>query len=233
MSRRCSRASAARRGSRGVEGSEQKLAARLLLAACLALALSACAVDPSQPDAPAPELAGAAPVEDVLSPQAVRSFEQALAQLNAGEVDAAQQALQQLAAEYPAYSGPLVNLGILHARAGHLEQAEQSLRAALMRNDANAPAYNQLGIVYRRLGRFEEAKEAYGQAVQIDPQYALAWLNLGVLCDLYLQQPQRALEAYERYVSLVAEPEANVKQWIAELRRRLSAADPQAARTRP
>ena len=38
--------------------------------------------------------------------------------------------------------------------------------------------------------------------VQIDPNYAIAYLNLGVLCDLYLQQPQRALEAYERYLAL-------------------------------
>ena len=60
-------------------------------------------------------------------------------------------------------------------------------------------AFNQLGIVYRKLGRFKEADDAYQRAVQIDPNYAIAYLNLGVLCDLYLQQPQRALEAYERY----------------------------------
>ena len=68
------------------------------------------------------------------------------------------------------------------------------IRDAIARNGNNAAAYNQLGIVYRKLGRFKEADEAYTRAVQIDPNYALAYLNLGVLCDLYLQDPQRALK---------------------------------------
>ena len=64
--------------------------------------------------------------------------------------------------------------------------------------------------MYRKLGRFTEADESYQHAVQVDPQYALAWLNLGVLCDLYLQQPERALEAFERYLALAASPDAKV-----------------------
>ena len=46
-------------------------------------------------------------------------------------------------------------------------------------------------------------------------------LNLGVLCDLYLQQPQRALEAFERYVTLAPSPDAKVNGWITELKTRL------------
>jgi tetratricopeptide (TPR) repeat protein len=76
-------------------------------------------------------------------------------------------------------------------------------------------------VVLRRLGRFKEADTAYQRAVQIDPNYANAYLNLGVLCDLYLQQPQRALEAFERYLELNGQADPKVKGWVTELKARL------------
>ena len=101
--------------------------------------------------------------------------------------------------------------------------------AAVDRNGNNAQAFNQLGIVYRKLGRFKEADVAYQRAVEIDASYAIAWLNLGVLCDLYLQQPQRALEAYERYLALAGAPDEKVNGWVTELRKRLGS-EPRSAR---
>ncbi len=70
-------------------------------------------------------------------------------------------------------------------------------------------------IVQRKQGKFGEASDAYTRAVQIDPNYALAWLNLGVLCDLYLQEPQRALEAYERYLATASSPRRE-GQWLGD-----------------
>lgn len=164
-----------------------------------------------------------------MPPEAVQQFDQAVVHMSAGDVAAAEQEFRALAASYPAYSGPLLNLGILQAKAGRLEEAEKSIRGALERNANNAAAFNQLGIVYRKLGRFKEADEAYQRALQVDPGYALAHLNLGVLCDLYLQQPQRALEAYERYLALATSPDAKVNNWVTELKKRLGSE--RAART--
>ena len=151
--------------------------------------------------------------------------------MNAGDLAAAEQAFRSLAAQYPSYSGALLNLGILQAKANRLEEAETTLRDAIQRNGANAAAFNQLGIVYRKLGRFNEADESYQRAVQADPNYALAWLNLGVLCDLYLQQPQRALEAFERYLAVAPTPDQKVAGWVTELKKRVGAgSEPRAAR---
>lgn len=144
--------------------------------------------------------------------------------VNSGNLAAAEQAFRALSTAYPAYSGPLVNLGILQLKAGKLSEAEQTLQAAIERRADNAAAYNQLGIVYRRQGKFTEAEQAYLRAVQIDPNYANAHLNLGVLCDLYLQQPQRALEAFERYLSLASAPDEKVSAWVKELKVRLESA---------
>lgn len=171
-----------------------------------------------------------APAEPTLPPEAVQQFDRAVTQMSSGELAQAEQAFRSLATAYPAYSGPLLNLGILHAKAGKLDEAETTLRQAIERNGNNAAAFNQLGIVYRKLGRFKEADQAYTRAVQIDPNYALAHLNLGVLCDLYLQEPQRALQAYERYLSLAGSPDAKVSGWVAELKKRIGA-EPRSAQT--
>jgi tetratricopeptide (TPR) repeat protein len=169
-------------------------------------------------------------VEPALPPEAVQQFDKAVASMSSGDLAAAEQGFRALAAAYPTYSGPLLNLGILHAKAGKLEDAQKEISDAIARNGNNAAAYNQLGIVYRKLGRFKEADEAYTRAVQIDPNYALAYLNLGVLCDLYLQEPERALEAYERYLSLASSPDAKVNAWVSELKKRIGS-EPRSAST--
>lgn len=160
-------------------------------------------------------------VEPPIPPEATQQFDNAIALMSGGNLAVAEQSLRSLASAYPSYSGALLNLGILLTKSGRLPDAEEALRGAVERNANNAPAFNQLGIVYRKLGRFKDAEEAYGRAFAIDPNYALAHLNLGVLCDLYLQQPQRALQSYERYLALAAAPDQKVNAWVAELRARL------------
>lgn len=200
----------------------------------LGLLLSGCGSSPTGSDAKQEQVAAtgvsAAPAEPVLPPEAVQQFDRAVTLMSSGDLAAAEQGFRSLATAYPSYSGPLLNLGILHAKAGKLDEAEKVIREAIARNGNNAAAFNQLGIVQRKQGKFKEASDAYTRAVQIDPNYALAWLNLGVLCDLYLQEPQRALEAYERYLSTASSPDAKVNGWVSELKKRIGA-EPRSAQT--
>ena len=208
----------------------------LIASALLGLLLSGCGSAPTGSDpanakgTPEEAAAAAAAAEPVLPPEAVQQFDRAVTLMSSGDLAAAEQGFRSLATAYPAYSGPLLNLGILHAKAGKLDEAEKTIREAISRNGNNAAAFNHLGIVYRKLGRFKEADESYTRAVQIDPNYALAYLNLGVLCDLYLQEPQRALEAYERYLQLASSPDAKVNGWVSELKKRIGA-EPRSAQT--
>ena len=200
------------------------------------LLLAACGSSPPAPEAPAKQEVpadavaadGSTAVEQPLPPEAVQRFDQAVAQMG-GNAANAEREFRALAETYPTYSGPLLNLAILQVKANRFADAEQSLRAAVDRNGNNVQAFNQLGIVYRKLGRFKEADVAYQRAVELDPNYAIAWLNLGVLCDLYLRQPQRALEAYERYLTLAGTPDEKVNGWVTELKKRLGG-EPRAAR---
>jgi len=202
------------------------------VAAAILCALTACGSAPTKQDAPAavgPEKAAAAtpqPTPAPLPQAAVDKFDQAISLLESGQADAAEKQLLELTAAYPDYSGPYLNLGIAQMKRGDLAAAEKSLKTAAERAPQNAKVFNQLGILYRHLGRLQEADAAYQEALRIDPDYALAHLNLGVLCDLYLGQPQRALDEYERYLSLTSEPQPQVAGWVKELRARLGNSAP-------
>jgi tetratricopeptide (TPR) repeat protein len=156
-----------------------------------------------------------------IPPEATQAFERAVTLLSAGDLDAAIKEFQRLSESYPDYAGPLINLGIAYIKRGKLAEAEKALQAATQRGEPNAAAFNQLGIVYRKLGKFKDADAAYSEALRIDPGYALAHLNLGVLCDMYLQQPQRALAELERYLQLAPAPDARVAAWVKELQARV------------
>ena len=115
----------------------------------------------------------------------------------------------------------------MYLQGSKLPQAETAFKTALERNPANAVAANELGIVERKLGKFPEAEAAYQRAVAAEPGYAPAHLNLGVLYDLYLGEPQKALEQFENYIQLAGENK-QVAGWVVELRKRVGSASPAA-----
>src|SRR5258707_1200731 len=68
-------------------------------------------------------------------------------------------------------------------------------------------------------GSSAEAAASYEKAIAADSNFAPAYRNLGVVSDLYLGDPERALLALERYKELTGE-DRPVTSWIAELRQR-------------
>ncbi len=84
-------------------------------------------------------------------------------------------------------------------------------------NKNRVDSLNQQGIAYRQQGKFVEAEQAYQQALAIDDQYANAWLNLGILYDLYRPDAIKARQAYEKFQSLQATPDKDVAAWIKAL----------------
>ena len=83
-----------------------------------------------------------------------------------------------------------------------------------------AAIHNQVGIAHRRAGRFAEARAAYGRAIAADAGLSDAECNLGILLDLYLDDPAAALPHYERCAQLAGDA-TGAAAWLAELRTRL------------
>jgi Flp pilus assembly protein TadD len=170
----------------------------------------------------APGAAGAAPGAVPNVPVTARGkadFDRAVGFMRSGNNTEAELEFKQVALQFPQLSAPYVNLGILYRKSGRLEQSEDALKTAVERNDGSAVAWTELGATQRLRGEFPNAAASYEKAIADDPNFAPAYRNLGVVSDLYLGDPERALTAFEHYKDLTGE-EKPVSGWIAELRAR-------------
>lgn len=158
-------------------------------------------------------------------------FEQGLAYMAEKNWSQAQQVFSDLSTQFPGLSGVWLKLAELealspsltnHADLAHDKQIDY-LERALKANEFNYVAANTLGIVYRQKGQFELALHYYNLALAAWPAFSQARLNRGILYDLYLGNKAAALDDYQIYQMLVAQPDRQVKGWIADLSRQLKA----------
>ena len=149
-----------------------------------------------------------------------RDFERAVAMLNDQYYSQAIDLLEKVIEQSPGVSAPYIDMAIAYQHIGRLEQAEEHLKIALRLFPEHPVACNEYGLLYRKTGRFAEARAIYEKALSSFPDYYPVHRNLGILCDLYLNDLDCALEHYEIYSE--ARPEdKRVKSWIADLRARL------------
>ncbi|HYB50107.1 MAG TPA: tetratricopeptide repeat protein [Burkholderiaceae bacterium] len=166
--------------------------------------------------------AGAAPAAESapsLSPDVLRAYEASLRALQQGRTAEAERGFLALTRSNPELGGPHANLGMIYRRADKTPQAVSELEFAVRDSPLQPVYWNQLGIAYRQQGQFGKARQAYERAIALDPNYASANLNLGILFDLYLWDSQRALELYDRYLTLSGGDE-KVSKWVADLKNR-------------
>jgi tetratricopeptide (TPR) repeat protein len=205
------------------------------------LALGGCHSVPKPKQAPAPASVSATASVDAVAappasaeppPRALADFDRAVGLMRGGDQAQAELEFQTLAAGYPTFAGPDINLGILYRKEGRLEQSEAALKSATARNGTSASAWNELGVTLRLRGEFPAAASAYERAIAADANFAPAHRNLGVVLDLYLADPERALTELERYQDLSGE-EKPVSVWIAELRQRTGRKKPASSPSAP
>jgi tetratricopeptide (TPR) repeat protein len=173
---------------------------------------------------PAGVAPGAATAADTtpIPARAAQQYTQAVQLMKSGRNTDAELEFKQLAVAYPQFAGPQLNLGLIYLHDSRLAEAEGAFKAALALGPGNPVAGNELGIVERKLGKFADAEATYQRTIAADPNYAPAHLNLGVLYDLYLSEPQKALEQFERYLEIAGENK-QVAGWVVELRKRVGA----------
>lgn len=199
---------------------------RYLLFFTLVVSLSACTSTGGSRQAEQTAEGGPSPnpylVQSRRVPAAAREgMEIARRAYEAGDMAVAEEQLKKLTERWPELSGLWLNLGIVQSQSGDPEAAEASLRRAISVNDMNVFAWNQLAALLRSAGRFEEALQCYQEALARWPDYADAHRNLGILFDLYLHQPEKALEHYRAAQALHEEEDKQLAGWIIDLERRL------------
>lgn len=168
----------------------------------------------------------AAPAEEVVVEEEPVDFnqqfyEEAVAELKAGETELALEILVQVSNDAPDKPRVFTNLGLAYFKLQQPDLAEQAFKQAVSRDNRDAVAHNHLGVLLRQKGQFESARDHYQRAIKINSSYASAHLNLGILFDIYLQDLERALQQYQKYQALVSQEDSTVKGWIVDIQRRL------------
>ena len=147
-------------------------------------------------------------------------FERANAMMKEQDYGQAIDILGKIIEKSPGVTAPYIDIAIAYRLIGKPEKAEEPLKTALQLVPDHPVASNEYGLLCRKAGRFADARAIYESAIARFTDYYPLHRNLGILCDLYLDDPASALEHYEIYSE--AKPEdKQVKMWIADLRARL------------
>ena len=114
-------------------------------------------------------------------------------------------------------TAPYVNIALAYIKLGEMESAEEHLKQALVINPQHPAALNEYALLLRQTGRYAEARQQYEKVLKVYPVFMPARKNLGILCELYLNDKACAVEQYEVYSS--ANPDdGDVKLWLTLLR---------------
>ena len=149
-----------------------------------------------------------------------RDFDHAVAMMKARNYNQAISLLEKVIKQSSGVTAPYIDIAMAYQHINKLDQAEKYLKAALALFPDHPVVCNKYGLLYRKTGRFAEARAIYEKALERFPDYYPVHRNLGILCDLYLNDRTCALEHYEIY-SKAKPDDKQVKAWIADLRIRL------------
>lgn len=147
-------------------------------------------------------------------------FDRAVGLLENKEYERAADLLEKIIERSPGVSAPYINMAIACRQLGKLELAEEYLKTALSLVPEHPAACNEYGLLFRQTGKFNQARAMYEKAIDRFPHYYPIHKNLGILCDLYLNDQTCALEHYEIYSRAIPQ-DKQVELWIADLRIRL------------
>jgi tetratricopeptide (TPR) repeat protein len=152
-------------------------------------------------------------------------FEDAVLAMQEQRFADAEVLLLELTVREPKLSGPWANLGTVYLAMDDPEAAQVAFRRAVEINPDNCAAYNEMGVMSRQSGDFLSAEANYLACVERVPDFREAYLNLGILYELYLGKLPEALAAYRIYQSLLEAPDRRVEGWVMDLERRLTRAE--------
>jgi len=155
-----------------------------------------------------------------VDPEVRTEFNQSIEALAQENYEEGIRLLKAVTGKTSKFSAPYINLGIAYSRTNELEKAEESFKKALEISKQHPVAQNELGLIYRKTGRYKEAREIYESLLAMYPDFLPARKNLGVLCDIYIQDLECALTQYEGYLEAVPGDE-KVKIWVADVKNRM------------
>ncbi|NVK36827.1 MAG: tetratricopeptide repeat protein [Gammaproteobacteria bacterium] len=117
-------------------------------------------------------------------------------------------------------SGPWVLLGNIAMEEKQLKKAQEYYQKAIKITPDNVNAYIALAKAQRLMGEFHVAQNTLALVLSIWKDCPEAHLNLGVLYDLYLNQPKKAQQHIEAYLFLDGYKNKQAIAWYNEIQSR-------------
>ncbi len=129
--------------------------------------------------------------------------------VGAGQLPAAETEYLRAVALRPQHPGARNNLGLLYLKQGRLAQAQEQFAALLEVSPDNLPARLNLGSTLLAQAHWKEAAAEYRLALVHGEEGGEAEAKLGWIALNHLQQPQLALDHFERAIGRRPHP-----QWL-------------------
>ena len=165
------------------------------------------------------------PLKDSRTDAVARRFQKAIEYLKKGKIEKAKMLFEALRDQYPGVSVFHHNLGIVYKRLGRIDVALEAYQQAIGQNPngGDPESHYNLAIAFREQGAFKKAENAYRVAITLAPDFEDAHFNLAVLYDLYLDDPEKALEHYQHQIELSGKTDKEIEIWVDALKKRLIA----------
>lgn len=185
--------------------------------AAIALILQGCATE--QPNKIEIKQKPATKVVEV-TPEARTDFETAMRFIKAENYEKGIEALKKVTLALPDNAVAHIDLALAYKKLGKFKEAEENLKLAIVAEPDNPVANNELALLYRKTGKFKEARQIYEKTLERYPDFNMVHKNLGILCDIYLNDYQCAINQYVIYSNAVQD-DKTVKIWIADTQNRM------------
>lgn len=130
------------------------------------------------------------------------SFADAVALLDIDDYQGAIDILEQINSQNDQLAGVHANLGIAYGQLEKYTEAKDALETAVSLNADNPQILNAMALAYRNSGDFNAAKETYIKNIEINPGNVRTHLNLGILCDIYMNDLTCAIDNYKAYEAI-------------------------------
>ena len=137
-----------------------------------------------------------------------------------GKLSVAKQKLGVITQKDDSLSGPWAMLGDIAVEEKDLKTAESHYKKAIEINDQNINAYTALATAQRMAGEFHVAQNTLALSLELWKDFPEAHLNLGILYDVYLNQPKNAQMHMEAYLYLTNYKNKQAIAWFDEVKSR-------------
>lgn len=164
---------------------------------------------------------GKSTVPQELTGPAGNSFSFAVNAMQTGDYKQAISGFKQVISAQPKLAVPYINLAISYRQLNDLDNAVAAIRQAIHNAPQSSEAYNVQGIIQREKGLFTQALKSYKKSIKLNNKSSDAYLNLAILCELYLQDLDCAMKNYKNYQAFSKSDDKQLKGWLADLQRRM------------